>query len=103
MASVTWTPKAQNDLQAAYEYIARDSRRLAEAFVLRVEAAVDRLAAFPESGRMVPEFRRRDIREVIVQRYRVFYRIRAGNVEVLSVLHGARDIRASDLPLPDDA
>jgi toxin ParE1/3/4 len=61
MASVTWTPKARNDLQAAYEYIARDSPRLAGGFVLRVEAAVDRLAVFPESGRMVPEFRRRDI------------------------------------------
>jgi addiction module RelE/StbE family toxin len=103
MASVTWTPKARSDLEAVYEYIARDSRRLAQAFVVRVEAAVDRLAAFPESGRMAPEFRRRDIRELIVQRYRVFYRIRAGNVEVLSVLHGARDIQASDVLLPDDA
>lgn len=65
MASVTWTPKARDDLQATYLYIRRDSRRMAEAFVLRVEAAVDRLATFPESGRMAPEFRRPDIRELI--------------------------------------
>ena len=76
---------------------------MAEAFVARAEAAVEQLATFPESGRLAPEFRQRIVRELIVQSYRVFHRIRSGDVEVLSVVHGARQVRDSDVPLQDGA
>lgn len=102
MASVVWTPKALNDLEAVYLYIARTSARMAETFVLRVEAAVDQLSQFPGSGRLVQELRASDVRELIVQQYRVFYRVRANQVEVLSILHGSRNIGESAVPLPED-
>ena len=40
----------------------------------RLVAAVGRLREFPESGRVVPERNTPEIREVIVQPYRVVYR-----------------------------
>lgn len=100
MAPITWTPKAQNDLQATYLYIARDSRPLAEAFTLRLIVAVEQLTSFPRSGRVVPEFDRPDIRELVVQKYRIVYRVREQAVEVLTIQHGARALGSDAVP-PD--
>jgi toxin ParE1/3/4 len=53
----------------------RDSPRAAEALVERLLTATERLAAFPESGRIVPEFPALGYREIIVSSYRVLYRL----------------------------
>lgn len=45
-------------------------------FTIKVFEAVDRLELFPESGRVVPELNRKEIREVIIGNYRIIYRIR---------------------------
>jgi toxin ParE1/3/4 len=58
--------------------------------VRRVLAAVERLRAFPESGRIVPERNTPDIREVIVGRFRVVYRRKAGAVEIATVFRASR-------------
>jgi plasmid stabilization system protein ParE len=42
--------------------------------VHRLVAAVERLEAFPQSGRVVPERNDEAIREVIVRPYRIVYR-----------------------------
>ena len=54
---------------------------------------MERLTDFPRSGRVVPEFERSDIRELIVQSYRIVYRVRGEDVEILTVHHGARLLR----------
>ena len=53
-------------------------------------AAADRLSSFPRSGRVVPEFRQDEIREVLWRNYRLVYRARDDVVEVVTVFHGAR-------------
>lgn len=90
MAQVRWTPQAAADLEAAADYIARDSPRLRAAFVERVLNATERLSTFPRSGRMIPEKGDEDFREVIVQSYRVFYQLIDDVVLILAVHHGAR-------------
>jgi len=64
--------------------------RYAALLVERLFAAVDRLESFPESGRIVPEFQRRDLREVILGSYRIVYRLHADRAVILTVFHGAR-------------
>ena len=49
-----------------------------------------RLAAFPESGRMVPEVGRPDLREVIEAPHRVIYRVTTQHVEVVFVVRAGR-------------
>ena len=90
MAQITWTNQALDDLDAICLFIARDAPRYAELFAERVLRATDRLAKFPLSGRVVPEIGRENIREVIVQNYRVIYRVLYDQVEILTVHHGAR-------------
>lgn len=99
MARVTWTDQALDDLDAICRLIARDSRQYAQRFFDRVFRTTDRLAQFPLSGRVVPEFNREDVREVIVHGYRVIYRVLADDeVEVLTVRHGARRLESLNGP-----
>jgi addiction module RelE/StbE family toxin len=90
VAQVTWTEQALDDLEAVCLFIARDSPRYAELFAQRAFRATDRLRDFPLSGRVVPEIGRNDIREVIVQGYRIIYRVLPNEVEILTVHHGTR-------------
>jgi len=55
-------------------------------------AGVERLETFPESGRIVPELDRPEIREVIVKPYRVVYRYRGEAVEIATVFRSSRQI-----------
>ena len=53
----------------------------------RVLRATDRLEDFPQMGRVVPEIDRDDIREIIVQSYRIIYRLLLDEVDILTVHH----------------
>lgn len=90
MAEVRWTLQASDDLDSIAQFIAKDSPQYARLFVADVFQAVERLGDFPKSGRVVPELKDPQIREVILGNYRLVYRFRAQLVEMLTVYHGAR-------------
>ena len=90
MAEVKWTPQAADDLEAICLFIARDAPQVAAAFAFRVLRATDQLAQFVRLGRVVPEWGIENIREIIVGSYRVIYRIRDEDAQILTVHHGAR-------------
>ena len=99
MIPIVWTRQALEDVDAIQRFIARDSIRYADLIASRIMRAVDRLAEFPQSGRVVPELRKGEIREVIYERYRLVYRIKPTVIQVLTVFHGARSF-PSDIPRP---
>lgn len=102
MARVIWSPQALADLEAIGDHLAREAPAYAQALVDGAFAVVERLGAFPHSGRAVPEIEDEDPREVIYKGYRIFYVVggsaEAGSAEagggpsvhVLSVFHSAR-------------
>ena len=92
MTKLIWSPQAVRDLEGIRAFIALDSSVYADLTVRQVVAAVERLKAFPESGRIVPERNTPDNREVIVGRYRVVYRRTAGAVEIATVFRGSRQL-----------
>ena len=61
--------------------------------VARLLDRSDQIAAFPESGRMVPEYVRGNVREVFEDPYRILHRITKDAVHVIAVVHGARKLR----------
>ncbi|MBW2031309.1 MAG: type II toxin-antitoxin system RelE/ParE family toxin [Deltaproteobacteria bacterium] len=69
-----WSPSAKLDLKDITTFIAEDNISAAERFVGNLFHAVERLADFPESGRMVPEFGDPAIGEVIRKPCRIVYR-----------------------------
>ncbi len=98
---IEWSPRAERELTQLRDYIAQDSPFYARQFTERLVLAVERLATLPRSGRTVPEAGHQDtIREVLYQGYRLIYRIReeAQLVQIVTVLHGARDLAHMDPP-----
>jgi len=56
------------------------------------------VAAFPEIGRVVPEFRQPNLREVICRSYRVIYRLRRDEerIDIVRFWHGSDCIGGGD-------
>ena len=90
MTRIVWTEPAVSDLNGIHAYIARDAEVYADATVLEIFDAVDRLAHFPHLGRVVPEIDDENTREIIVDNYRVMYDTSGDVVRILTVIHGAR-------------
>jgi len=98
---ILWTEPAIKDLSNLHAYIARDSEVYASNFVQRIIHAVGKLSDFPRLGRKVPEAEQVTVRELIYQNYRIIYRIKDDRIEILTVLHGRRDL-GSFKPAPWD-
>jgi addiction module RelE/StbE family toxin len=88
--NVHWTDTAVAHLVAIYERIAQDAPVYAQRMMDRLTKRSEQIATFPESGRMVPEYEVPDIREVIERPYRIIYRIKADQIDVLAVVHSAQ-------------
>jgi toxin ParE1/3/4 len=89
---VTWADSAVDDFADVADYIAKDSEFYAAAVVRELVEAGRSLSLFAERGRIVPEYRHISIRELLVRDYRLVYKVGAGAVHVLRVIHGARHV-----------
>jgi toxin ParE1/3/4 len=58
----------------------------------RLTRRSQQIAEQPLSGRRVPEYDLDQIREVIEWPYRIIYHIKSDQIDVIAVLHGARNI-----------
>jgi plasmid stabilization system protein ParE len=87
-----WSPVARLDVKDISSFIAEDNPSAAKRFVKSLFQVVERLADFPESGRIVPEFGDPAVREVIRKPCRIVYRIDhpGRTVEIVRVWHAAR-------------
>jgi toxin ParE1/3/4 len=93
---VEWTALAIAQLDEAMGYIAADRPAVALEWLDLLLGEAERLAAFPDSGRVAPEATRDDIREIIVSPYRLVYRRERDAVFVTMVLHERQNIEPAD-------
>ena len=94
---IVWTQPALTDVLEAQAYVAADSLRYGQLVAERIFEAVEQLEAFPLSGRVVPELRSATVRELIAAPYRIVYRVRAEVLEIIAVVHSARQFPVSDV------
>ncbi|WP_043413769.1 type II toxin-antitoxin system RelE/ParE family toxin [Archangium violaceum] len=87
---MVWTERALKDLRAIGDYIAGDDPVAAERWVGLLIATAESAAATPFAGRVVPELRRDEVREVFRKTYRIVYRVREQTIEILTVFEGHR-------------
>ena len=87
---LVWSEQALADVEDTRGFVARDAPAFAELFVDRILEAVEHLVDFPEAGRAVPEFERKDLREVFRGSYRIVYHVQHGTVSIVPVFHMAR-------------
>ena len=90
---VLWTDAAIAQLEAVYNYVAQTSPEYARRIVDKLTRRSIQIAAFPFSGRMVPEYELNEVRELIEGSYRVIYLVKEekNQIEVLAVIHSARE------------
>ena len=93
----TAKPKARSDLLEHFGFIARDNVDAAERFLLAAEETFQQLARRPTIGRVraFDHPRLVGLRSWPVRgfkRHLIFYRPTESGIEVIRVLHGARDL-----------
>ena len=91
------SPEAEQDLAEIAEYLAERSCRTALRFLDAAEAAFGRLAEMPELGAVFESVNPvlSNLRVWSIhgfQSYLIFYRPSERGIEVVRVLHGARDL-----------
>lgn len=91
MPAVVLRPQALADLADIWAYIAEGSADHADFFLLRADRLFEMLAKKPMMGRARPELAA-GIRSFPLGRYVVFYSEGRRGIEVVRVLHGARDL-----------
>nr|WP_196799707.1 type II toxin-antitoxin system RelE/ParE family toxin [Thioalkalivibrio sulfidiphilus] len=87
-----WTETAEAHLDAIYGYIAQDSETYALRTVDQITRKSQQIGAFPLSGRRVSEYGMDQIREVFSGPFRIIYYIKADQIDVLAVIHGAMNV-----------
>lgn len=92
-----WTEQAVNQLGGIAEYIGLSSPVYAEQVIARITARLQQAIDHPQSGRVVPEFNRPDVRELVEPPYRIIYRPVADTIEVLAVVHSRRNLGGGDV------
>src|SRR5947209_3868395 len=90
--TVTWTAAAFADFERIVTGIAAHSRAGAERIRAGITRNVGSLQHFPLIGPVYPRDRTGQTREIVFEKYRIFYRVQeeARVVEILCVWHGAR-------------
>jgi len=92
--AITWSPEAEQDLLAIWDYVAREaSPDVADEQLRSLDRACEALAEWPYSGRARDELLR-GVRSIAVEAYVVFYRVGHSVIEIIRVLHGRRDVDA---------
>ena len=94
MTQIVITIAARADLDDIWFYIASDNPANADRFLDRlIDVATGTLTVAPFSGREREELGD-GLRSLPVENYLIFYRVRDSAVEILRVIHGARDLGA---------
>lgn len=88
--AVIWAYSARADLNEALEFLVNESHAAAEALLGEVEAAAASLTQFPQRGAPVRELDIPNLRQLIVRRFRLIYRVEEGGVAIVRLIHGSR-------------
>jgi toxin ParE1/3/4 len=91
MSGCRFTPESIDDLKAALDHIARDRPGAAVRVIDKLEDQCNELASFPEMGRRRDELAS-GLRSFPSGSYLIFYRVMKDGIEIIRVLHGARDM-----------
>jgi toxin ParE1/3/4 len=91
MLSVVRTDQAETDLAEILDYLEDRNPQAAERLATAIDERCSLLGQLPLMGRTREELSP-GLRSVVIEQYVLFYRVTATAVEVLRILHGARDI-----------
>jgi len=89
--TISFTVSAVKDLEAIHTwYVDQQVPAVSEKLLRELISQVERLADFPENGRVVPELGLVNLREVIYSPFRIVYRVDANRVRIVRVWRSER-------------
>ena len=87
--------EARSDLFSIWQHLADIDPSAADRLTERLRARVQLLRQFPDIGVARPDIRD-DVRMLVEAPYLILYRVMPDTVQVVRVVHGARDITADN-------
>jgi toxin ParE1/3/4 len=91
MVKVIWTARSLKDLEEIGEFISKDSFKYAN---LTIEKLLEVSKLIEQNlliGRIVPEIKKKEFREIITGNYRIIYQAKKDNFAyILTVHHSSR-------------
>ena len=96
---VIWTREALQKLNGIEDFIRSNNPERAEIFINYLIEQGELISQNPKIGRIVPEILNPEIREIIVNKYRVVYKINKKNIIILTVFEGHRLLRIDELKI----
>ena len=97
---VVVTAGAERDLEDIASYVAAQSPRSALMLIRELREKCESLADTPRGYPLVPRYEHKGIRRRPFGNYLIFYRVGQDAIEVIHILHGARDYEP--LLFPED-
>jgi len=91
MSDYRITRLAEADIEEVWLHIAQDRPSAADRMMNRFHERFELLGANPEIGEQRPDLAD-NLRQSIVGKYVLFYRSKEHHVEIVRVIHGARDV-----------
>lgn len=88
---VILTPEARSDIRAVIRWIGIDNMERAESFSSELVGACRTLARHPRRFPVARIVDGQEVRKRIHDRYVILYRLLDREIEILRVVHGARD------------
>lgn len=98
---VIFTDRFLDRIEECIDYIAHDHVPTATKWAREVFEQCEKLGNHPESGIMVPEFDRHEIREIIHGNYRLVYELKPNQIDMLTIWHTRSRISEPDNPQTD--
>ncbi len=94
---IRWSPKAVDNFEEICRFIGKNSEYYAAIFARKIVSIVTNIPSFPESGRIVPEYQDKNLREKIFQNYRIVYRIKGEVIEIVTISHAAKQFKIENV------
>jgi plasmid stabilization system protein ParE len=94
---IIWSPLAIDRASEIAEYIAQDKPSAAEKWINTVFSKVEQLKSSPEIGRVVPEIRNDEFRELLYGNYRIIYPIEKKQISILAIRHGKQILPTDEI------
>lgn len=90
---IIWAPKAYEDLKESFEYISQDNPAAAKIWVNQIFSNIEKLARFPQLGRLIPEIGKSRYCEIMIGEYRIFHEVREKEILIFRIFHSKRLFR----------
>ena len=95
MKAFSLSPLARDDLRGIWQWIAPDNERAADELTAEIKQACEQIAEHPQLGGRRSAWSRKPVRFFLIRtHYWIVYNPETSPLEILRIIHAARDIPA---------